>query len=75
LAVRWQDCTPIFGSGGGDKLAQEFGIPFLGNVPIYPELGNCAESGKNFTEAFPETPVTEAVKKIVQGIRNQVEQD
>ncbi len=30
------EVTDIFTSGGGEKLAQEFGFPFLGKVPIDP---------------------------------------
>jgi len=69
------DCTPIFSSGGGEALAGEFAIPFLGRIPIYPQLGSCAEKGQNFTQSFPETPVTSAVTTIVSLIRSAVEVD
>ena len=34
-----QDCTEIFLSGGGEKLAAQYGIPMLGRIPIDPTLG------------------------------------
>lgn len=35
----------IFGSGGGRKLAQQSGTPFLGEVPIDPEICRCGDTG------------------------------
>lgn len=36
----------IFGSGGGRKLAEQSGVPFLGEVPIDPEICRCGDTGK-----------------------------
>lgn len=38
----------IFGSGGGRKLAEQSGVPFLGEVPIDPQICLCGDSGKRF---------------------------
>lgn len=35
----------IFGSGGGRKLAEQSGVPFLGEVPIDPEICRCGDTG------------------------------
>ncbi|KAK2002634.1 P-loop containing nucleoside triphosphate hydrolase protein [Colletotrichum falcatum] len=40
------ECTNIFSSGGGAVMAQEFGVPFLGTVPIDPQFGELVESGR-----------------------------
>lgn len=40
------ECTNVFSSGGGEKMAQEFGITFLGAVPIDPKFGLLIESQK-----------------------------
>lgn len=34
-----------FGSGGGEKLANERGIPFLGKVPMDPRMSFCMDNG------------------------------
>ena len=31
--------TEIFGSGGGEKMAKEVNVPFLGSIPIDPKVG------------------------------------
>jgi len=35
----------LFGEGGGKKLAESNGVPFLGELPFQMELGNAADTG------------------------------
>lgn len=37
----------LFGNGGGEKLAEETGAPFLGEIPIDPEISQCGDQGKS----------------------------
>ncbi|KAK7750032.1 cytosolic Fe-S cluster assembly factor cfd1 [Diatrype stigma] len=40
-------CADLFGSrGGGERMAEEFGVPFLGSIPIDPALGVLMETGQ-----------------------------
>ncbi|CAD2215883.1 nucleotide binding protein-like protein [Angomonas deanei] len=43
-----EECTDIFHSGGGEKLAQQYEVPFLGNIPIDPTLSLCEDNGEAF---------------------------
>ena len=43
----------IFGEGGVKKTAEEFQKEFLGEIPINPEIGKCADEGKPIVEANP----------------------
>lgn len=52
-------------TGGGKALANEFGLKFLGHVPIDPRLGQCCDEGKNFLTEHPDTPVALAYKNII----------
>jgi Mrp family chromosome partitioning ATPase len=38
--------TPIFRVGGGRRMAEELGIPFLGALPIDPEVGQTGDDGR-----------------------------
>lgn len=38
------ECTHVFSTGGGETLAQQFEIPFLGRVPIDPQFVLLVES-------------------------------
>ncbi|MCD4702403.1 MAG: Mrp/NBP35 family ATP-binding protein [Candidatus Aegiribacteria sp.] len=40
--------TELFGSGGGKKMAKEMEVPFLGTIPIEPEIVSSGDSGKPF---------------------------
>ena len=37
----------LFGNGGGDRLAQEMGVPLLGEVPVEAELCKCGDEGRS----------------------------
>lgn len=39
------ECTDIFGSGGGQSMAQEFNVPFLGSVPMDAQFITLIEEG------------------------------
>lgn len=44
-------CTDLFGSGGGKTTAEDFGVPFLGSVPVDPQFGELVERGR--TPRYP----------------------
>ncbi len=39
---------PLFGSGGGEKLAKKYGVPLLGQLPLDPAIGVAGDSGTNY---------------------------
>lgn len=41
----------LFGKGGGEKLAREKGLPFLGRIPIDPELSRRADCGQSIFDS------------------------
>lgn len=40
----------LFGKGGGERLARDQGVPFLGSIPIDPLLSKCCDSGQSIFE-------------------------
>ncbi|KAI0977250.1 cytosolic Fe-S cluster assembly factor CFD1 [Xylaria arbuscula] len=40
------ECTDIFGKGGGQVMADDFSVPFLGRVPIDPQFVMLIETGR-----------------------------
>ncbi|VEU22917.1 DEKNAAC104131 [Brettanomyces naardenensis] len=48
------ECTNIFGSGGGERLAGELGIKYLGNVPIDPTFTEMIERQTETKESLME---------------------
>jgi ATP-binding protein involved in chromosome partitioning len=45
----------IFRHGGGQKLAQEAGVPFLGAVAIDPRIAECGDQGDPIVHKYPDS--------------------
>ncbi|GJL62006.1 MAG: hypothetical protein NPIRA04_06600 [Nitrospirales bacterium] len=56
--------TDIFSHGGGEQAAQKFEVPFLGRIPLDPEIRHGGDVGKPIVIANPSSPQTEALKAI-----------
>jgi ATP-binding protein involved in chromosome partitioning len=50
----------IFRHGGGRKLANETGVPFLGEIPIDPRVAECGDGGEPMVRKHPDSPVANA---------------
>jgi Mrp family chromosome partitioning ATPase len=40
------EVSPIFGSGGGKRIATDMGVPFLGAIPIDPRVAEAGDMGQ-----------------------------
>lgn len=56
--------THIFRSGGGQKIAQEMGVPLLAAIPLDPRVAEGGDSGKPIAVDLPDTEVGKAYKKL-----------
>lgn len=54
----------VFGSGGGEKLASESGVPFLGTIPLDPSIRKGGDEGKPIVELFPNSAPALALTEI-----------
>jgi len=55
----------LFGSGGGKKLADDYGAQFLGSIPIDIDARIFSDKGKSIILEKPNCEVTKAFKSIV----------
>jgi len=53
--------TDIFGGDGGKRMADDFDIPFLGSIPIDPNMVPAADLGKPFIHFNDKTPTAQAI--------------
>ena len=60
----------LFKTGGGERAAEELGIPFLGSIPIDPKIVTFGDEGKSFLLHDKESRATKAFHKIVDRILN-----
>ncbi|WP_029894504.1 Mrp/NBP35 family ATP-binding protein [Desulfohalovibrio reitneri] len=58
----------IFSSKGGEKLAAEMGVPFLGRIPMDPELARAGDEGFNYGKVFPDTETAKAMRAVIEPI-------
>jgi Mrp family chromosome partitioning ATPase len=56
---------------GAEMMAARFGVPYLGGVPMDPNLTRSCEEGKPFLEAFRASPAAEQFSSIVEAILRQ----
>jgi ATP-binding protein involved in chromosome partitioning len=62
----------IFGHGGGEQLAGELGIPFIGRVPIYQPIREGSDSGVPLMISEPDSPAARAFMSAAEQMAAQV---
>ncbi len=58
----------LFKRGGGERLAEELGIRFLGRIPVDPRVVFAGDAGKPIIAAYPESKTAEALEEIVRNV-------
>jgi ATP-binding protein involved in chromosome partitioning len=56
--------THIFHQGGGEAIAKELGVNFLGKVPLDPSVVDCGDDGTPLLTAAPDGPAATAYRAI-----------
>ncbi len=65
----------LFGSGGGNKLADEYNIQFLGSIPIDIDARILGDKGKPIVLEKPNCEVTNSFKSIVNLIEEHYQKE
>jgi ATP-binding protein involved in chromosome partitioning len=50
----------IFGRGGGQKMAEDMGVSFLGRIPIYQPIREGSDRGNPLVLSEPDSPAAKA---------------
>ncbi len=64
--------TDIFGNGGGERMAAEMGIPFLGGVPIDTRVRSGGDEGAPIVAAAPDSPAALAFLDVAGKVAAQI---
>ena len=62
----------IFGSGGGQELADDLDVPLLGRLPLVPELREGGDNGNPITVANPASEAAQAFQEIARRIATEL---
>lgn len=54
----------IFGKGGGQKISEKFNIPFLGEIPLSPQIMEGSDKGKPIILSEPDSIQANALRKV-----------
>jgi ATP-binding protein involved in chromosome partitioning len=58
----------VFGSGGGQRLAEELEVPLLGRIPLDPIVRECGDAGESIVLAAPESESARAIAAVAEAI-------
>ena len=68
--------TDLFGSGGGEAMAAEMSVPFLGRVPLDPQVVASGDEGRPFvgSESATAGAFETIVARLIGGAPNSIEE-
>lgn len=56
--------TDLFGTGGGERLAEEMGVPLLGCIPIDQRIVACGDEGSSLMDVWPDSPAAQCYAQL-----------
>lgn len=62
------EISPIFGSGGGERIAVDMEVPFLGAVPIDPRVTAAGDTGRVPIESDASGAAAQRMRKIIKAL-------
>jgi len=64
----------LFGRGGGKKIAEQLGVPFLGSIPLDPEMRKAGDEGRPFVLRSKDSPTWKSVDAVMEELVKAVEE-
>ena len=68
------ETVDIFKSGGGEDMARDMGVPFLGRIPIEADIVTSGDDGKPYVSAYADTETARRFEDIVATLLNKQEE-
>jgi len=57
--------TDIFKSGGGEEMANQMNVPFLGRIPIDPQIVEACDSGQPYVQHYSQSQTAKAFNEAM----------
>ena len=76
--MSWFECphcgkpSTLFGSGGGQRLADELGVPLLGQIPLYPRVMEGGDQGQPIVVAEPASNAAQALSALAERVASSL---
>jgi ATP-binding protein involved in chromosome partitioning len=65
----------IFGRGGGEALAGDMGLPFLGRVPLDAQVREAGDDGVPTVNRYPDSPAGRALEEVARALLAVLDED
>ena len=62
----------VFSKGGGERVAKEMDVEFLGSIPLDPKISADSDEGTPFILRHPDSPASKEFMRIVEKIEEKV---
>ncbi|HUE83320.1 MAG TPA: Mrp/NBP35 family ATP-binding protein [Pyrinomonadaceae bacterium] len=62
----------IFGAGGGQRLAEMYGVPFLGAIPLGIEVRESGDKGVPVVISRPDSAEAQAFRRVAEEVARQI---
>jgi ATP-binding protein involved in chromosome partitioning len=62
----------LFGSGGGEKLAQSKNVPFIGRIPLDAEVRKGGDFGRPIVIGMPDAPAAKAFRELARNVAARI---
>jgi ATP-binding protein involved in chromosome partitioning len=62
----------LFGQGGGEKLAQEQNVPFLGRIPLEASVRQGGDYGRPVVLSAPDSPAAKAFRQLARDVAARI---
>jgi len=69
------EVTQVFRSGAGQEIARDMLVPFLGAIPLDPQVAEACDTGRAFVHHFASTPTAKAMLAVVRPVLALEEDD
>ena len=64
----------IFGSGGGDRLAAEYGVEVIGRLPLDLDIREKTDAGNPVVASTPDEPPAQAYFQLAKNVERKIEE-
>lgn len=62
------EVTPILSAGGGQTIARDMDVPFLGSIPIDPKIAQSCDEGRAFVHHYSDSPTARSMSEIIRSL-------
>jgi len=64
--------THVFSAGGGKRTAEELNVPFLGALPLDPQIAIAGDAGTPYVVEYPDSDITSIFREVAQNVLDAV---